>query len=282
MTDKNRLQPPRRVFYNGIDGFSIRVACTQTEGQTCWCTTTGTRKGNACLWCKLSVATCRVGRPFGHRTRRRRHYEEHQETMSRSKERVYPHVRSTFQRQTLRIHAQPGFLHGQRRPFRRSYERMTWPSWPKPAILWAPKSARRKELELQAQRGLAGGYSWPASRRRDTTDGPLTLAASLASKPGRAPFNRRKSRATKSSIDNAVANMEGKLLRQHRPTSNGTASTSAGMHGALLGGELVGGARGQGWIGPARCWFACSCCTTWSRWSASKKSGTLEPWSACG
>ena len=65
-------------------------------------------------------------------------YEEHQETMSRSKERC-AHIRAPFE-QTLSILTQPGFLHGQRRFFRRSYERMTLVELAQTAILWAPQS----------------------------------------------------------------------------------------------------------------------------------------------
>ena len=116
------------VFYNGIDGFSIRVGTKHPDGSLDDVLIHDHRdpKGRSVLV---------VHAQHGQMAQRDGalvveledgvSYEEHQETLSRKKERVHPHIHSRFGKQTLRIPLHSlDFSMANEDLFRRSYERM--------------------------------------------------------------------------------------------------------------------------------------------------------------
>ena len=94
------------VFYNGIDGFSLRVGKKLGDGNMEDILIHDHRDPEG-----KSVLVVHAQR--GHLTQNDNElvielqngssYEEHQETLSRTKERVHPHIESRFERQTFRI-----------------------------------------------------------------------------------------------------------------------------------------------------------------------------------
>ena len=126
---KPALNVREGVFYNGIEGFSIRVQTKHPDGRLEQVLIHDHRdpEGKRLLVVKAESGQMRQEQGFlvlelNHGVS----YEEHQETMSRAQERVYPHVQSRFERQTLRIPLNSlDFSMANQDLFRKSYEMMT-------------------------------------------------------------------------------------------------------------------------------------------------------------
>ena len=271
------------VFYNGIDGFSIRVGTKHADGRLEDLLVHDHRdtKGQRVL--VVQAERGQMSESDGHLVIELEDgvsYEEHQETMSRSKERVYPHVRSTFQRQTLRIPLHSlDFSMANEDLFRRSYERMTL------AELSQTSDSLGTEIRREGQElRITASATWPGEttpqvgtpqpppghNRRPAHPGPPASPP----KPGRAPFTRRKnSRATKSEASTTPSpTWKANCFVNTGTTSNGTASTSWPWDAWCC--SWWGARWGRSWAKAdwacPRSWpCACSCCITWSPWSAS-------------
>ncbi|MED5318193.1 MAG: LptF/LptG family permease, partial [Bacteroidota bacterium] len=116
------------VFYNGIDGFSIRVGTKHPDGTLDDVLIHDHRdpKGRSVL--VVHAEHGRMTQDDGAlvvELDQGVSYEEHQETMSRNKERVHPHIHSRFGTQTLRIPLHSlDFSMANEDLFRRSFEQM--------------------------------------------------------------------------------------------------------------------------------------------------------------
>ena len=215
------------VFYNGIDGFSIRVGTKHPDGALDDVLIHDHRdpKGQSVL-----VVLAEHGRMVQEdgalllELEDGVSYEEHRETMSRTKERVHPHIQSRFKRQTLRIPLHSlDFTMANQDLFRRSYERMNL------AELDAHSDSLKESIA--AERIDLVGYGIRNVERMADTTGWYRHAEQTAPSTATQPWSSTMSTATMGrvlnkakelsrnhvrSIENAVANMEGKQLRQHR------------------------------------------------------------------
>ena len=271
------------VFYNGIDGFSIRVGTKHADGRLEDLLVHDHRdtKGQRVL--VVQAERGNMSESDGHLVIELEDgvsYEEHQETMSRSKERVYPHVRSTFQRQTLRIPLHSlDFSMANEDLFRRSYERMTLAELAQTSDSLGTEIRREgRELQNYGKRNVAwrndttGWYATAAAghNRRPAPPGPPASPP----KPGPAPFiRRRNSRATKSEASTTPSpTWRANCFASIGTTSNGTASTSwpwDAWCSSWWGARWGRSSAKADWACPRSWPCACSCCITWSPWSAS-------------
>ena len=271
------------VFYNGIDGFSIRVGTKHADGRLEDLLVHDHRdtKGQRVL--VVQAERGHMSESDGHLVIELEDgvsYEEHQETMSRSKERVYPHVRSSFQRQTLRIPLHSlDFSMANEDLFRRSYERMTLAELAQTGDSLGTEIRREgRELQNYGKRNVAwrndttGWYASAAAGAQPTAD-PLGPPASPP-KPEPAPFiRRRNSRATKSEASTTPSQTwRANCSASIGTTLNGTASTSWhwGAWCCFWWAARWGRSSAKAdWACPRSWPCACSCCITWSPWSAS-------------
>ena len=215
------------VFYNGIDGFSIRVGTKHPDGSLDNMLIHDHRdpKGQSVL-----VVLAKHGRMVQVdgalllELEDGVSYEEHQETLSRTKERVHPHIQSQFKRQTLRIPLHSlDFNMANQDLFRRSYERMNLAELDAHSdSLKESIAAERLDLVRYGIRNVerladtTGWYRYAERTAPVATSSTWSSTLSPSTK-GRV-LNKAKelSRNHVRSIENAVANMEGKQLRQHR------------------------------------------------------------------
>ena len=251
------------VFYNGIDGFSIRVGTKHADGRLEDLLVHDHRDTQGQRVLVVQAERGHMSESDGHLVIELEDgvsYEEHQETMSRSKERVYPHVRSSFQRQTLRIPLHSlDFSMANEDLFRRSYERMTLAELAQTGDSLRTEIQREgRELQNYGKRNVAwrnDTTGWYASRCWSTTDRPLPL--------GRQP--RLQNQNPRLSFGEGTLAQPNPKHRQRRRKHGGQIASPAsarhrmapqvhlglGVHGAVFGGQLVGGARRQRRIGPA-------------------------------
>ena len=215
------------VFYNGIDGFSIRVGTKHSDGSLDDVLIHDHRdpKGRSVLV---------VHAQHGQMAQRDGalvveledgvSYEEHQETLSRKKERVHPHIHSRFGKQTLRIPLHSlDFSMANEDLFRRSYERMNLSELDHHSDSLRQSLVReRQDLVGYGRRNLerladtTGWYTNAAVTPQAAPLSPWHTALSPVSR-GRS-FDKAKEAARNHirSLENAISNMEGKRLRQHR------------------------------------------------------------------
>ena len=211
------------VFYNGIDGFSIRVGTKHADGRLEDLLVHDHRDAKGERVLVVQAERGKMTESDGHLVIELEDgvsYEEHQETMSRSKERVYPHVRSTFQRQTLSIPLHSlDFSMANEDLFRRSYERMTLAELAQTSDSLGTEIRReRRELQNYGRRNVA----W----RSDTTGWYATPQA-WPPRPGRGPFTPRKNfHATRFEASTTRwPTWRASCFASTATTSNGTAST---------------------------------------------------------
>ena len=283
------------VFYNGIDGFSIRVGTKHPDGRLEDLLVHDHRddKGQRAL--VVQAERGNMTESDGHLVIELENgvsYEEHQETMSRSKERVYPHVQSTFKRQTLRIPLHSlDFSMANEDLFRRSYERMTLSELTQTSDSLGTEIRREgRELQNYGKRNVVwrhdttGWYTTAAASAQPTARSPWS--ANLASKTRTRAFHSAKelSRNQIRSIDNAVANMDGKLLRQHRHDIEWHRKyiLALGCMVLFLVGSALGALVGKGGVGLPTLLALCVFLLHYVVSMVGEqlvKSGTLEPWS---
>lgn len=283
------------VFYNGIDGFSIRVGTKHADGRLEELLVHDHRDSKGERVLVVQAERGKMTESDGHLVIELEDgvsYEEHQETMSRSKERVYPHVRSTFQRQTLSIPLHSlDFSMANEDLFRRSYERMTLAELAQTSDSLGTEIRREaNELQNYGRRNVAwrsdttGWYATAAAASQPTARSPW--ASGLASKTRTRAFHSAKelSRNQIRSIDNAVANMEGKLLRQHRHDIEWHRKyiLALGCMVLFLVGSSLGALVGKGGLGLPTLLALCVFLLYYVMSMVGEqlvKSGTLEPWS---
>ena len=215
------------VFYNGIDGFSIRVATKHPDGTLEDVLIHDHRDPEGK---RVMVVQARHGRMEEREgdlvleLRDGVSYEEHQETLSRTKERVYPHIQSSFSKQVLRIPLHSlDFSMANEDLFRRSYERMDLKELAHVSDSLGRGITREKDelvkygvRNVEWMNDTTGWFRGSAATPQASPRSPW-LSATAPVTRGRL-FNKAKelSRNQTRSIDNAIANMEGKKLRQSR------------------------------------------------------------------
>ena len=215
------------VFYNGIDGYSIRVATKHPDGTLDDVLIHDHRDPEGKRVMVVQAEHGRMEEREGDLVLELRDgvsYEEHQETLSRTKERVYPHIQSSFSKQVLRIPLHSlDFSMANEDLFRRSYERMDLKELAHVSDSLGRGITREKdELVKYGDRNVewlndtTGWFRGSAATPQAAPRSPW-LSATAPVTRGRL-FNKAKelSRNQTRSIDNAIANMEGKKLRQSR------------------------------------------------------------------
>jgi lipopolysaccharide export system permease protein len=224
---KPALNVREGVFYNGIEGFSIRVGKKHPDGALEQILIHDHRDPQG-----QSVLVVRAER--GHMVQEDGalvlqlvngvSYEEHQETLSRTKERVHPHIQTRFDRQVLRIPLHSlDFSMANEDLFRRSYERMNLSQLAYVSDSLAEGIVQeRGELVKYARRNVthfadtSGWYDAAGSNPQLAPTSPWYGALSSVSRGRTFDKAREASRNHIRSLENAVSNMEGKQLRQHR------------------------------------------------------------------
>ena len=224
---KPALNVREGVFYNGIDGFSIRVGTKHPDGTLDDVLIHDHRdpKGQSVL--VVHAEHGRMSQLDGALLVELEDgvsYEEHQETLSRTKERVHPHIHSRFDRQSLRIPLHSlDFSMANEDLFRRSYERMNLAE-----LAHCSDSLRegivreRGDLVAYGNRNVehladtTGWYDHAGSTAQAAALSPWTRALPAVSRGRLFDKAREASRNHIRSLENAISNMEGKQLRQHR------------------------------------------------------------------
>lgn len=215
------------VFYNGIDGFSIRVGTKHPDGTMDDVLIHDHRdsKGQSILVVHASHG--RMSEEAGMLVMELEDgvsYEEHRESVTKTKERVYPHIKSTFAKQRFQIPLHSlDFSMANEDLFRRSFEQMNLSE-----LAYHSDSLKGTiDLEREALVGygkrqlerMADTTGWFGSVQSTLTKGVASpWHAALASVTQRRMFRKAKesTRNHIRSLENAVINMEGKQKRQFR------------------------------------------------------------------
>jgi lipopolysaccharide export system permease protein len=215
------------VFYNGIDGFAIRVGTKHPDGRLDDILIHDHRdpKGQSILVLKADHGT--MAQEDGQLVLTLVDgvsHEEHQEVQSRSRERVHPHVQSTFARQTLRIPLHSlDFSMANEDLFRRSYEMMTLDELAHVSDSLAESAVNEvRQLAAYGTRSVThlsdttGWYDASATARQAAPISPWYAAHDPVTR-GRL-FDKAKelTRNHVRAIDNAMTNVDGKRMRQAR------------------------------------------------------------------
>ena len=215
------------VFYNGIDGFSIRVGTKHPDGTMDDVLIHDHRdsKGQSILVVHASHG--RMSEEAGMLVMELEDgvsYEEHRESVTKTKERVYPHIKSTFAKQRFQIPLHSlDFSMANEDLFRRSFEQMNL------SELAYHSDSLKGTIDLERE-ALVGYGKRQLERMADTTGwfgsvqsqlmkgGASPWHAALASVTQRRMFRKAKesTRNHIRSLENAVINMEGKQKRQFR------------------------------------------------------------------
>ena len=224
---KPALNVREGVFYSGIDGFSIRVGTKNQDGTLEDILIHDHRdpKGQSVLVVKAASGS--MNQDSGYLVLQLNDgisYEEHQETLSRTRERVHPHIQTTFAKQTLRIPMHSlDFSMANEDLFRRSYERMT--------LSELRECSDSLQAAIQVEQQSLTDYGKRHVRRLADTTGWYTNTSSTPQATARSPWFSSVGSVTRSrlfdkareaarnhirSVENAITNMEGKQLRQHR------------------------------------------------------------------
>ncbi len=224
---KPALNVREGVFYNGIDGFSIRVGKKHPDGALEHILIHDHRdpKGQSVLVVRAERGN--MAQEAGALVLQLEDgvsYEEHQETLSRTKERVHPHIQSRFERQVLRIPLQSlDFSMANEDLFRRSYERMKLSQLSHASDSLADGIVQeRGDLVNYGRRNVvhladtSGWYASAGSHPQASPTSPWYGALSSVSRGRTFDKAREASRNHIRSLENALSNMEGKQLRQHR------------------------------------------------------------------
>ena len=224
---KPALNVREGVFYNGIDGFSIRVGTKHPDGTLDNVLIHDHRdpKGQSVL--VVHAKHGRMAQVDGALLLELEDgvsYEEHQETLSRTKERVHPHIQSSFARQSLRIPLHSlDFSMANEDLFRRSYERMNLAELDHYSdSLRTAVVNERRDLVNYGRRNVVrmadttGWYAQAGATAQVAPRSPWFSALPSVSRGRAFDKAREASRNHIRSLENAISNMEGKQLRQHR------------------------------------------------------------------
>ena len=283
------------VFYNGIDGFAIRVGTKHPDGALDDVLIHDHRdpKGRSVL-----VVHAKHGRMTQDdgalvvELEQGVSYEEHQETMSRNKERVHPHIHSRFGTQTLRIPLHSlDFSMANEDLFRRSYERMNLAELSHYSDSLKDNIANeRADLVQYGTRNLerlADSTGWFANAGSTPQAASLTpWHASLNPVTRGRAFDKAKgtTRNHIRSLENAISNMEGKRLRQHRHDIEWHRKyiLALGCMVLFLVGSSLGALVGRGGLGVPTLLALCLFLLYYSLSMLGEqlvKVGSLSPWS---
>lgn len=215
------------VFYNGIDGFSIRVGTKHADGSLDDVLIHDHRdlQGESVL--VVHAQRGRMSQEAGHLLLELENgvsYEEHQETLSRTQERVHPHIHTQFAKQSLRIPLHSlDFSMANEDLFRRSYERMNLAELDHVSdSLQAAVIRERADLVDFGRRNverLADTTGWYAGAGATAQAAPRSPWYSALPAVTRGRMFDKAKETTRNhirSLENAISNMEGKQLRQHR------------------------------------------------------------------
>ena len=215
------------VFYNGIEGFSIRVGKKHPDGSMEDILIHDHRDPEGQRIMVMRAATgfmTQIDGALELTLEDGVSYEEHQETLSRTKARVYPHIRSSFERQQFRIALHSlDFTLADEDLFQRSYERMDLKELASTSdSLLREIEGERQELLRFGRRNvkmLADTTGWfkgsPSTRQMSITR-PWHWSLSPIARSRMFDEAREMSRNQIRSLDNAMSNMEGKRMRQFR------------------------------------------------------------------
>ena len=215
------------VFYNGIDGFSIRVAQKHPDGNLDDILIHDHRDSKGESMLVVHAKRGRMTEEHGTLVLELEDgvsYEEHRESVTKTKERVHPHIQSSFARQRFQIPLHSlDFSMANEDLFRRSFEQMNLTD----LAFHSDSLQQTIEVERTAlvQYGMrqvdrmADTTGWYESTQAAALNGAVSpWHASLAPVTFRRVLSKAKE-ATRNqirSLDNAVTNMEGKQKRQFR------------------------------------------------------------------
>ena len=224
---KPALNVREGVFYNGIEGFSIRVQTKHPDGRLEQVLIHDHRdpEGKRLLVVKAESGQMRQEQGFlvlelNHGVS----YEEHQETMSRAQERVYPHVQSRFERQTLRIPLNSlDFSMANQDLFRKSYEMMTLRELAQVSDSLSFEIQDESQAlgqygqrQIRMLRDTTGWFAATATSGKSSSISPWLNALTASSKAQIFNQAREASRNQARSIASARTNEQGKVRRMHR------------------------------------------------------------------
>ncbi|MDA0940167.1 MAG: LptF/LptG family permease [Bacteroidetes bacterium] len=224
---KPALNVREGVFYNGIEGFSIRVGTKHPDGNLDDILIHDHRDPQGQSVLVVHAEHGRMSQDRGDLLLELEDgvsYEEHQETLSHTKERVHPHIQSRFERQSLRIPLHSlDFSMANEDLFRRSYERMNLAELAHYSDSLQEGIVReRGDLVAYGKRNvqwLADTTGWYASAGATPQASPRTPWFSALPSVSRGRLFDKAREASRNhirSLENAISNMEGKQLRQHR------------------------------------------------------------------
>ena len=215
------------VFYNGIDGFSIRVGTKHPDGTMDDVLIHDHRDSKGQSIRVVHASHGRMSEEAGILVMELEDgvsYEEHRESVTKTKERVYPHIKSTFAKQRFQIPLHSlDFSMANEDLFRRSFEQMNLSE-----LAYHSDSLKGTiDLEREALVGygkrqlerMADTTGWFGSVQSQLMKGAASpWHAALASVTQRRMFTKAKesTRNHIRSLENAVINMEGKQKRQFR------------------------------------------------------------------
>ena len=215
------------VFYNGIDGFSIRVQDKHPDGSLEQILIHDHRDPEGKSVLVVKAESGQMTQETGFLVLELRNgvsYEEHQETMSRTRERVYPHIQSSFERQTLRIPLNSlDFSMANQDLFRKSFEMMTLSqlnavsdSLNLEVVQEKAEIANYGARQVRLISDSTGWYDSTAKSAQASAESPWLTSLSPAAKAK--VFNQAKEMARNHarSISTALSNVEGKVKRMHR------------------------------------------------------------------
>lgn len=283
------------VFYNGIDGFSIRVGTKHPDGSLDDILIHDHRdpKGRSVLVVHAEHGSMsQEGGSLVLELQKGVSYEEHQESMIRNKERIYPHIQSQFGTQTLRIPLHSlDFAMANEDLFRRSYERMNLSELSHYSdSLKANIGKEGAELILYGRRQVerlsdsTGWYENAASAPQLAAISPWHTSLNALHRGRAFEKARETSRNQIRSLENAVSNMQGKRLRQHRHDIEWHRKyiLALGCMVLFLVGSSLGALVGRGGLGVPTLLALCLFLLYYSLSMLGEqlvKLGTLSPWS---
>ena len=215
------------VFYNGIDGFSLRVGKKYEDGSIEDILIHDHRDPEGKTALVVHAEHGRLKQSKNHLVLELQDgasYEEHQETMSRTRERVHPHIESRFEQQTFRIPLNSlDFSMANEDLFKQKHELMNLSELDQACDSIERSIARDQDALVQYGRRnityLNDTSGWYANSASNAQPSPISpWHASLASVTRGRIFDkaRESGRNHIRSIENAIQSMSGKQQRLGR------------------------------------------------------------------
>lgn len=215
------------VFYNGIEGFAIRVGTKHPDGSLEDILIHDHRDPSGQSILVLKAAHGSMKQSDGQLILTLEHgvsHEEHQESQAQRKQRVHPHISSSFSRQSLRIPLHSlDFSMANEDLFRRSYEMMTLEELAQVSdSLQRSMDAERVALGAYGERNVTwlsdttGWYRRAGSHAQASAQSPWFAAHDPVTR-GRL-FDKAKERCRNHirAIEHAMTHIDGQRMRQAR------------------------------------------------------------------